>query len=446
MQRLEHSANQPQYQAHSHSEHSVRVGESCDTPHKTEFFTHIAMHYMTPWVPTLLQLQYADDKDQKSIPLISLDTFLRNHVYLELKAIRSIKNEFQLFTLLEFLSKLDKHLTWRASLWRLSERGVPCALQGHVFVHPVEVSGILLWDEMEKDFQTVPRAPTPAAHEDLDEAYEESGRPPKRARLSRNVAAAEGVGNADNEAEVNVCPADSDSEVEEEADEQLEEPLVEEMYAALQPPPPDPVQAQPSLHVLDRPGTWGAFRFSRKQGSGLPNAMEFGCFEVTCPFHMRSKHTKSLCKKVIRVLGPADANRLEALKQARAWAVQAREYKYQYEHVFEAEAEKEWSFSELEEKLIEKNLLVRPNPDSVLDDQELLALESPEERNRRQQGRGRGRGRAGNAKGKAQPKRNRKAKVQGQSAAATVEQVPADVATNACSSSENTSSSSSSSS
>eukprot|EP00971_Amphidinium_carterae_P348486 6490518-Amphidinium_carterae.1 len=441
MQRLQHSDVQAQC-------HAAGAGEPCsETPCKVERFTHIAMHYMNPWVPTLLQLEFANDRDQQSIPLVSLDNALRNHVYLELRPVRNIKNEFELFTLLEFLSKLDQHLTWRASLWRLSERGVPCPLQGHVWVHPVEVSGVLLWDEMERGLQTVPRAPRPEAHEDLDEVYD-GGRPPKRARF-RNVANAEGSGNADSEAVENGRASDIDSELEEEDDEKFEEPLIKEMYAAWEPPAPDPAEAQPPLHLLDRPGSWGAFRFSRKQGSGLRNSMEYGCFEVTCPYHMRSKETKSLCKKVIRILGPADLNRLEALRQARAWAVQARDYKYQYEHVFEAEVEKEWSFSQLEEMLTDKNLLVRPSPESVLDDQELLALESPEGRNHRQRGRGRGRG-ASNAKGKAQPKKknNGKAQVQGQSAAAPAapEQTPADASSSSESNSSSTSSSSSSSS
>ena len=132
--------------------------------------------------------------------------------------------------------------------------------------------------------------------------------------------------------------------------------------------------------------------------------MRYGCYEVTCPYHIRSKLKKSLCKKVFRAEGPTVQHKEEAIRKARVWAVQAVNYKYQRQHVFECSVDQDWSFATLEE--MRADLGMNHVPGDIQDDEELCQAEPDIEKQRlRGGGKGCGQGR-GRPKGLAKPKPN----------------------------------------
>ena len=152
---------------------------------------------------------------------------------------------------------------------------------------------------------------------------------------------------------------------------------------------------EPSGVQLDVPGPWGIFKFSKK----APQVGGHGAYEVTCPFHILSRDKKSLCKKLVSIQNSTEEAKREALRKARVWACQARDFVYQFQHVHHASLDYNWSFSELEARRIDDM------PSGVLDDQQHFNQASQESKEiiLAQRGRGRG-GRGGVARGKIAPK------------------------------------------
>ena len=200
-----------------------------------------------------------------------------------------------------------------------------------------------------------------------------------------------------------------------------------------------------SAYTLARPGQWGAFRFSRKQPRGSGEASgrthRFGSYEVTCPYHILSRDKKSLCKKAIVLEGLTENDQLSALRLARHWSLQATEHKYQFQHVHFSDLASPPSFSELEQRLQDKGLLERPNMEDIMDDEQMLAIEAPDEQARLKTARskkGKGKGRQRQRRAQSNQARD------GGGAASSSSVAPAEAAANAAASAASSSSSSSS--
>ena len=397
------SKKTPQSESKSASVASAEVAP----PETQNVFAHIALHYKTPYRQTLVQMKLV----QPCEVLLPLSTAQRSNgqEHRKFEVVRSIHNEMQIFSLSELLATLDEKKSWHCAFWRLSSRAVGCELDGHVVAHPLELAAALVWTAAEDTSRIIVRQPLHSIfgmdEEESREHHAETQAATSEAQSSELAGVAQEAFLA-NQPEVDT---DEDSDVLLELDER---PVID-MLAAVQPPlaPPHPPPADfaPRQHELERPGAWGVFRFSRKMGSGTDDATRHGSFEVTCPFHLRDRSKKSLCKKTIRVASASEADQAEALRLAKVWACQAQSFKYQYQHVFECSVDFPWTFAELEGMRIDEK------PENILDDAELWEAEPQEEKDRMQRARGRGRGRG---RGSQAPRVRREQAVPGAAASA----------------------------
>ena len=267
---------------------------------------------------------------------------------LQLRASAGEGGEMCVFSPWQRMSAFHTERDWHVDLWQLSQKMVPAdVLDGRVWVSSLELDRELIWQRGES-YRRRQRRVLPL-HELWEDEPEEA---PRASRMKRRRLGSEGegpfVGNPLEEAPVHeeqppdIAALSSDSDVllelEEERgpeaagageEERLMQQLFEEVQAAnavggdhvevVGPNDDAEAAAIPVARVLERPGRWGAFRFSRKQprvGGAQQGHPTFGSYEVTCPFHVLSKDRKSLCKKAIALEGSSEADLRLALQRA----------------------------------------------------------------------------------------------------------------------------------
>ena len=108
----------------------VWVGSVIDEPDsKLQYkFTHVPLHYLRPWRPTLLELQLAGRR------IVDLSAFFpstpkadakKDDIALDLKPMYDEQNKPMLRSMVEFLASLDRTASWRVEALRLSSSPAP---------------------------------------------------------------------------------------------------------------------------------------------------------------------------------------------------------------------------------------------------------------------------------------------------------------------------------
>eukprot|EP00971_Amphidinium_carterae_P330893 6464163-Amphidinium_carterae.1 len=439
-----------------------------------EKWTHIPLHYQTPWSPTLLELSVAAGEEA---PPWRCQTVAPAN--LKLQACK-LGQSFRLFSLSEWIDHIVGKDTVEVELWQLSERHRPCQVGGMVYAcrHP-GANAATIWTSDDKADKPLHKRREPVPLHELYEDCRHDVGQRKARKLAHELRRPQDRSNAtlldlnpvvelegDSEAGEESAGSSLDMEVQDDSQEDNGEGLIDATLGALEAAAvqeggalecvdhnavaetttaaattaTDQLEgstaqatAVPDAGTLANPGRWGHFRFSRKQPTGV-GPLAYGGYEVTCPYHVLSKAKKSLCKKFVACAGDSVLDHQQALRMARFWASQAREHKYQFQHIREAAVEDPPSFDVLETK--------RPKeePRNIKDDAEMLAEETAEEQQRLEasrRGRGKGRGRG---RGKAKPAPVPKAAAAPPAAAAE----PSGSSATSSSDSDNSSSSSSS--
>ena len=164
-------------------------------------------------------------------------------------------------------------------------------------------------------------------------------------------------------------------------------PLPEPDPSLVEPPLPEPDgSAPPPADVVRRPeldntlasGNWGVFRFiARTAAAGRGG--RYGAFEVRCPFHKKRALTGSTtgCAKYVRILGPEDEDRREAVHRGMWWASVHASHTRQRHHVeFEVMPDRGAGPPPPLEALVALRVDVRPSVAEVRFDDDLDAGEA----------------------------------------------------------------------
>ena len=340
----------------------------------TQIWTHVALQYLQPWKPTLVEMRViSPDGDARSQNMSDL-----GDGPLQLCVRTTATGEPRMWSVWQFLETLNQELQWKVEAWRLSARLCPSHFNGSVTVFRVPEVARVIWlgpSQRQNPAPGVPvhdvlsEDPVQVAREEEDEAVSGIIR---QAFNSLLFPAAEEAQHGDTT--IGIAEAIPDDV----PGSNLETMAAGVAVAA------EAVRVEAVVN-LESPGTWGVFKCSLKK----PRGTFRGAYEITCPYHRLSE--KTLCKKLVTLPSNDAEGKRTALAQARFWAVQAMNFQRQRDHVHLCNYKEDVpSLSQLDEMC-----LVDP-PTSVKTDR---ALDEEAERGG---GGGRGSSRKGVGKGRGQ--------------------------------------------
>ena len=249
-------------------------------------WTHMPLQYISPWRPTFLELTPTppDQHSQRSEGSIPDSSY--EYVQFGVKTTR--ENAWPLlWNAWALVADLGVEMRWTLEAWELSTRSSPCVLHGHIVAKRLNHPARTVW-EGELTEQQARRRPQPATYD----AFEDN-RPHPYSAAEEEEAVLLGAFQEFDE------PVDTDSDVELHMSPPSPERAQNCDAGAM--PPPQLQEAEPDapqrpeelapLHLLEHPGSWGAFGFSLKKPHGNYKV----AYEITCPYHRLSG--SALCKK-----------------------------------------------------------------------------------------------------------------------------------------------------
>ena len=325
-------------------------------------FTHVALQYFSPWLPTLVQVDPEDGVSTATLAGVtsaSSSATGDNIVRMPVQPMVGPDGGMVVYSLWQWLDRLSLKSPWHIRVWLLSNRQAPFRLRDGRFM--IECFGVPeqeVWDPSNVRPRAVAPVPLYRVLLQDDDGDDEEGKGhcttstelegDQTMRVDGFAAVEDAGALADNDDEDDEEISDADCHAEDEAETGLADllcALAENIFPEGEAPDAAATREQEEVPVaapvamqeqllplqeLQHPGAWGICTMSlkrpRSSGGGA-----YGGYEITCPYHRRSQRT--LCKKYVAIGGPGAADLQLALRKSRYWVTLAGNYDTQHEHV-----------------------------------------------------------------------------------------------------------------